>query len=91
MRLIRFYLEVQNAHSDVSYVVACLCHVIEKFRNLGGRSNPDDIFDIDIYMTTLDDDNIGVFFEDVEFIIEENCEVKVNKYLSHCVYYFEWN
>lgn len=36
-------------------------------------------------MTTLEDDNTGVFFEDAEFILEENCEVKVNRDLSHCV------
>lgn len=42
-------------------------------------------------MTTLEDDNAGVFFEDAEFILEENREVKMNRDLSHFVYYFERN
>jgi len=40
-------------------------------------------------MTTLEDDNTGVFFEDAELILEENREVKMNRDLSQCVYYFE--
>lgn len=40
-------------------------------------------------MTTREDDNTGVFFEDAELILEENREVKMNRDLSQCVYYFE--